>query len=528
MSIFGRLFRRRAGSPLPPPGSSYTVAPRAAYMRDGRSPFLATWRPGLRDANTDVQAAFTLAAARATDLIQNSGWIDGGVQKAVRAIMGAGLRLNAMPDPVALGVTPAAAAVLARDFERRWDAYARDAAMCDAAGRQTLAQMMSAALRQWFGSGEIVATLPYISRAGATGPKVRLIPSHRLMADRTDVAAGVVQGVRLDADGWPTAYWFRLPARTMTDTESVVAARDDVGRAQVVHVFDGLAGQVRGITPLVSSLHVTRAFDELAGATLTAALVQAIFAATIESQAPTADVLTAFQSPGEQGLGGNIEDYLSARSGWYRGADVDIGRHGKIAHLFVGEKMTLHRSEHPNDTYEAFARMLLREIAAGLGITYEMLTGDYTGATYSSVRMSTAEAWLTTLYRRDNIAAAFLNPIYSNFLEDEIEAGRLAIPGGLDRYIGARSAIARCSWRGPAKPQADDAKAAAAHTAWYKLGAITLEQICADLGQDWEDVAEQLAREKAKREELGIPDPEPDGSPAPQNDNEAPATPAPA
>lgn len=505
------------------------IRPSAAFMRHDASPFFSTWRPVLKDWNDDVRAAWYQATARTVDILQNSGWLAGGVQRATFSIMGSGLRLNSTPDADAIGMTALEAATLARLIESRWDAYARNPAECDASGRFTIAQLTAAALRCWFATGEIVATLPVIARPGSIAQtKVRLLPPHRLMQERNELQRGLVEGIRFDQNWMPIGYTFRLRQRLGNDLIEEIAARDDVGRPQVIHVIDPNIGQVRGLSPFVPVLKTVRQYDELSNATLMAALVHAIFAATIESSAPTADVLQAFQNPEEQGgLNGNINDYLQARTGWYEGASVNLGEHGKIAHLFMGEKLTLQRSEHPNTTYGDFSKSLLREIAACLGITYEQLSGDYSGATYSSVRMSTAEAWQVVTYRRENIAAPFLNPVYSCWLEGEIEAGRIKIPGGLDAFLAQRSAYTLCQWRGPAKPQADDQKAAGAHKVWHDLGVITDEVICADLGLEWDRVYDQLAREKVKREELGIVKPVQLGSPGPDPNAPDPNAPDP-
>ena len=70
------------------------------------------------------------------------------------------------------------------------------------------------------------------------------------------------------------------------------------------------------------------------------------------------------------------------------------------AGLFPGDKLEFHGSKSPNATYESFAKGLLREMAMGIGVTYEDATGDYTQATYSSVRMATNAIWGLALYRR--------------------------------------------------------------------------------------------------------------------------------
>lgn len=55
------------------------------------------------------------------------------------------------------------------------------------------------------------------------------------------------------------------------------------------------------------------------------------------------------------------------------------------------------------------------------------------------------------------------------------------------------------------KPQADDGKWSKAKQTLKQMGVATDEQICGELGTDWEDTYEQLAREKEARQRLGLP-----------------------
>jgi capsid protein len=75
------------------------------------------------------------------------------------------------------------------------------------------------------------------------------------------------------------------------DVEYGVRARDAAGRPRVIHIFEGTPSTHRGISPLVPALQVARQFDQLADATLMAAIVQTLFAMTITSDEPTEQVL---------------------------------------------------------------------------------------------------------------------------------------------------------------------------------------------------------------------------------------------
>jgi lambda family phage portal protein len=482
---------------------------QAGHIEGQSNVYLQGWRPSLRDARWDIGAAWIPSAARAIDSLTNSGWIAGGINAAIAQIIGLGLRLNARPDFEAIGWAQPEADEWSADVERRWEVWTTDPAQFDLGGRMTFAQFQNTALRQYFATGEIVVMLPYRRRYGSRmGTKVQLIPSHRLdiMSYTGD---GIIQGVIMDRDSFPVGYRFRMtvPDNGLGVDQYVnVPARDAYGRPYVVHIFDAEAGAVRGITPLAPALKVVRQFDQLADATLTSSLIQAIFAATVESQAPTENVLDAIATQGEQSgvIGGTMEDFIAARDGWYDGTAIDLGTHGKIAHLFPGEKLNFNKVESPTSMYEPFAKFLLREVARCIGCTFEQLTGDYTGATYSSVRMAASDFWQLTLHRRSNIIGRVSQAIYEAWLEEQIDIGEIQIPGGSAGFLSNRPAYCRADWRGPPKPQADDNKLAQAHKTWYDLGVISKEMICNDLGVDFEDVANQLAQEAVMEKRLGI------------------------
>lgn len=481
----------------------------AGYMRqDTHQPFFWSWNPVLRDQKWDVRQAYVQAAARTIDMLHNSGWIAGAVEKSIAVMIGTGLRLAAKPNVEVLGWTKDEADKWARDVERRFEVIADNPCEVDAAGVQNLGQLTKSAIHSYYSHGEVLALIPRIDNPYArTKAKIKMLPAHKLVQDSNGV--DMFQGVRMTGWGFPLGYKINLRAFESMDAEYavVVPARDQVGRTQVLHAFDGIAGQVRGLTPLAAALKVVKQFDNLADNTLQAALLQSIFAATIKSQAPTADVLQALQDDGEQGVaGGSMTDFLATKGVWYEKTNIDFGRGGKVAHLFPGEELAFNAPNTPHDNYESFSKMLLREIAAGLGMTYEDVTGDFSGATYSSVRMSTSTNWPIIMYRRKNIASRVPQAFYTAWLDEEIEAGHIPFPGGIDNFRENHAAATKADWRGPAKPQADDLKTAMAYETLNGMGAITLEQMCAEQGTDWEDNLEQRAREMEKRKQLGLPE----------------------
>ena len=526
MGALAKIAAMLPGRPSGPDGAGGRPQPsasRGGYFQGEMNPFMWSWRPALRDSRDDVRQSYSLAVARAIDAIHNSGWLAGAVDQLTVATVGTGLRLNCKPDTEALGWTPDTGAKWGRFVERRFEAWSNNPLECDMAGRSTRGQIEAKALKSFLATGETVTTLRFKRRSvSRTRTKLQQWQSFRL--SQTTAGLNLFQGVWLNDDGMPVGYRFR-PAMypglspEVNVQEFDVPARDGAGRPVVVHTFDGEIGQVRGISPLTPVLKIVRQYDQQADATLQTSLLQTIFAATVQSEAPTDQILEALQSQEEQASqenkGAPIDPFFGARNAWYRGTKIDLGTFGRIAHLFPGDKLEFKRNEHPNGNYEAFAKFLLREIAACLGMTFEDFSGDYSGASYAAINNATSIKWPIVVYRRTNIVQPISQAAYEAWLEEEIAAGTVPFPGGLDGFLANRAAAVRSEWRGPPKPQADLLKQAKAVETLLGTGTVSRSAVCSDMGTSYADVAHELAEEMALRKELKLP--EPGALPAPDD-----------
>lgn len=485
--------------------------PRAGYMRDGRGTVFSRWLPALRSSREDVSAAWQAAAARTVELWQNSGWISGMIDQATANTVGNGLRLRCMPENDLFGMDEKAAQEWRKLVEAKWELWANTPTECDIEGRLTIAQMTDAAFRSWIVYGEILAEIAWRLRPNSrTGTKVRLLSPTRIV-NKSDPYTRLHSGVRLDADGMPMSYIARRDNPLIGTEEFEVSARDRFGRPKVILVFMGQPGQTRGIGILVPILKVAKQFDQLADATLLASIIQTLFAASIESDAPTDEALRGLLNPREQALlmaagGSSFDAFQAAKEGWGEGHPIDVGFAGRLAHMFPGERLNFHSPEQPATAYKDFSLHLLREMARCLGLTYESATGDYEGATYSSVRMAVNEIYSITKARRKFILSPFLQQVYEAWLEEKVETGEIKFPGGIDNFIAHRAAACRARWAGDPKPVADDLKAAKSHELYRNMGVMSDDDIATDLGRDIEDVYAQRAREKEMRDGYGLAD----------------------
>ena len=493
----GGLVLRRAG-------------PRSAYLR-GETALVSPGRPVLREPSQDVAQAWGMAAARTIDAMHNSGFLAGGVGIAVGGIVGDGLKLNARPSVHLFGGDVAARDAWAQEVEARYDGFADDPLACDFHGVQSLGQTATAAMKHWFAMGEILALVGAKARPGTRYvTKVRLLPAMRMPI--VTRFPDLVDGVYVDRDGAPEAVRLVDRDRSGFTRERRIRLRDEAGRPIAAHVFDAEPDARRGISVFAPVLKVVRQYDQIANATLTAMLLQTIFAATIKSTLPTAEVLEGLQTEieGENGQKDSLEGFqafVAERMGWIDDHAIDLGQHGRIAHLWPSDELQFHGAEHPSDQFDPFSSGLLREIARAIGLSYESFTGDFRKASFSSSRMGEGIVWPIAKYRRRHIAGRFYRLVYEAWLEESIAIGETAFPGGLAGFLANRSDACRSDWRGPARLTADDKKTAEAQAILLERGVVSLETVCADYGEDVAEVAAARARESRLYKGLGLDDP---------------------
>jgi lambda family phage portal protein len=438
--------------------------------------------------------------------VAGSGFLTRVIEVETGSVCGSGLRFASRPNHEALGWTVEQSAQFAREFESGFRAWGNNPLECDAGGKMTFGKMQQAAFGCWKTMGEILALTPIIDRPESlTKTKIKLLPPGRLSLANDDMI-GMIQGVMSDEWGMPQAYRMRKWDRaTLWSEYTDVAARDRDGRPNVLHIFDSSISTTRGISPLAPILKVVRQIDQFADATLTAALIQTIFAATIKTNMTG---LAGFEGlmTGEDTL--DLVKLAEAQSTWYDASQINLTQHGRIAHLFPNEELDFTESKQNGANFDHFMGWMLREIAAGSGVTYESATGDFRGATYSSIRMGGATEWLGVLRKRANILVPFCEAVKNLYLEEAIYTGRLKLPkGSRFDFMAQKELIGRGTWSGPPQPQADDFKAARSHQVLVDMQATTLKDISESYGRDWEDDARQRAEENRLHDELKLPRP---------------------
>lgn len=480
-------------------GQPLQMQDTAHFAASRRARELRDWMPSLESADAELLGENTTIAARSYDLERNNGIAAGAIRTQIDNIVGTGLRLASKPDYRALGQTKEWAAEWARTTEAKWRTFA-DSTDFDAARQLNFGGMTVLQMRAAFLSGEGLGLAMWLpDRPGAKwATSIQAIDPARLGSPTGSLISTTLRdGIEVNEYGEPIAYHIRKshPGDVFgfggEVTYERVEARTPFGRRRVIHLYEKLrAGQTRGKAILASVMGAFKMLDHYQRSELQATVANALIAAFIETPMGGSDIAELFGTPTK---------YIDERN--KNGFDVKL-EGASIIPLFPGDKMSAFNPGRPNTAYSAFVEAVLRYISAGLNMPYELLMKDFSKTNYSSARAALLEAWRYFMSKREWIATHWADPIFELWMEEAVSKGEIEAPD----FYENRAAYCRCQWIGPGRGLLDPLKEAQASDLRMKMGASTLEKECAEQGEDWEEVLQQRARERALALSLGMED----------------------
>ncbi len=309
--------------------------------------------------------------------------------------------------------------------------------------RLTFSQIQRMACRNWLLSGDVF----FLRRPNGSNCAWRAIESDRCMTpahfevDESGLKAinpnngnTIIDGVELDNEARPVAYWFLNHYENITSTPNDwqrIDAHDELGLPVVLHLFQPLRpDQYRGV-PLVANvietLYSTKAYST---AELQAAIIEACLAIFIVSNtdptqnpfgtAPSLD-LDAPLIP-EQNQGGEnfkLTATPSPQFPWSNNDFEEIGP-GQSKRLAEGEDIRTIDPKRPNSGYAQFISAQNKSIAAAIGIPQQVLEATFEGTSYAAARGAVVEASATYKVVRGFFIESFLKPLFEVFCYDHL------------------------------------------------------------------------------------------------------------
>lgn len=300
--------------------------------------------------------------------------------------------------------------------------------------------------------------------------RLRVLPADQVdpsLSRELGDGARIIAGIEFDAQDEVRAY--HVLREAPGSPFAVFGEPIRVPASDMLHVFDALfPGQVRGLSWLSPALLKLRDRDEASDAMLMSLKVQSL--------------MTGFVSDPEGGAAGfdapagsvNVSLEPGAMRVLPPGSDVKFSTPGQGLAQAVD-----------------FLRAQDREIAAGVGLTFEMLTGDLGEANYSSARVGLLDfRRRAEMLQRLLIERQFLRPLWRRRIEVQALAG--AIPAeALADYLLIRFVAPGWQW---VDPRNEIEGEVAAITAGLK----SREEVVAARGRDIDELDEERARDAAR------------------------------
>lgn len=494
---------------------------------------LSIWTPRPAAPEVDYAHQRGLVRARAREMgVFNSLGVN-AVRTHRTSVVGKSFKLALRPDADFLELDPKAVRQWVRTVEREWEAYANSPNfVCDAEGQKTWTWLMHQVYSTFILSGETVGIVEYNEDAEKWEPKtcLKVIEPERLSQPYGEPPrANFREGVEMNRLGAPIAYHIREahPVDSVVDASlrsmrwKRIKRRTSWGRVNVLHMMDPIRpGLIRGLSPFVAALRQMKMLDMYNAAELEAAIVQAGFAAVIKTELHKPDAMGVLGAvptnsisgmktprPAEESL-----SYLNAIAPYHQELALTVNG-AKVVHLLPGESLEAVKPQHPGLSFEPFSRQIAQTLAAGLGVSYEQLTRDFSKVTFASAKMSLGDVWRHFMCCRDLLIRAFALPFFFAWLEEQLVKEWLPLPDGRvgsgdDMPMLIRALAGNSSFISWGMPQVDPVKEVKAQALAIDARLTSITDEVTGAGKDFEDLADTIAREREYLEELGIPLPE--------------------
>lgn len=488
---------------------------------------LSLWTPPIQTPDDEIIPGKDVMEGRVRDMQRNDGYIRAGIRAHKDYIVGDTYVFTSKPNLKVLGLDGEDewAREFSEELEAKFSLWA-ESLDCwpDVSQTMTLTEMVRLAVGIYTASGEFLAVSEWVRDRGRPySTSFNIIDIDRLRTPPEYEGDPMVRGgIRISKTGKPLEYYItdahpRDQKRFMDAmTFRRVRAKLPFGRPRVVHIKEThRPGQTRGLAQLTAGLKELKTLKKFRDVTLQNAVVNASFAATIESELPTEAVMTAIG-------GGNVpqsvvdyaQTYLAA-IGKYVANSQHIQIDGvKIPHLYPGTKLNLQPAGKIGGVGQDFEKSLLRYLASILDVSYEELTRDYTATNYSSAKAAMNQTQKFMKSRKRFVADRFANVILRNWFEEVanlppsrggFESLRFSKAPNIYEGMNLQAYIAG-EWLGATAGQLDELKETQAAILRIKLGLTTREREIRRLGGDWRDTLSQIRRERDEMQRLGLED----------------------
>lgn len=395
------------------------------------------WKRSITDANSAIGPSLARLRELARDLVRNNPYAESALTTIADHAVGWG--------------------IVATQQHDKWKEWTESTAI-DADGRHDLTGLEKLLMRTVAESGEALVRRRWrrLTDGFPLPLQLQILEPDFLDTFKdgpTQNGGRMVQGVEFDALGRKVAYWLyrEHPGSTSLSSSSRFGASSRIPATDVQHVFkSSRPGQVRAPSWFSPVLLRFKDFDEFEDATLMKQKIAACLA-----------VITSDTDGTAPPLGTKDDDAQPA---------IDSLEPGMILNVPPGRDVEVVQPPSVRE-YADYSKTSLRAIATGLGVSYEDLTGDYTGMPFSAARMSRLRHFARVEdWRWRMLVPQFLDPVWGWAME---ACAILGLP-----------TIDSTDWTAPPLPMIDPANEALGALRNVRTGISTLSEEIRARGYD--------------------------------------------
>jgi lambda family phage portal protein len=184
-----------------------------------------------------------------------------------------------------------------------------------------------------------------------------------------------------------------------------------------------------------------------------------------------------------------------------KGTPIQGVEPGSYVRLPAGKTIEFAEPKDVGGMYVEFLRVQLRKVAAGLGITYEMLTGDLTGVNYSSIRAGLLEfRRRAEAFQHQVMVFRFCRPVWKAWCD------AAALAGVIDAadYAANQSLYLAVEWKPPAWAWVDPLKDIHAEVMAMDNLIKSRSDVINERGGVPEEVDRTIASDQQREKDLGL------------------------
>lgn len=494
---------------------------RKFNMVDDHDKSLIAWRAERKSLEDDL-ASKERIEDRLWDLYRNNDNFRGLIEKQIDFNLGATVRLQSMPDHEGLGVDREQARAWAKECERRFHNYVDSPENWISADRtMDFTQMMRSAERQRLLTGEILGSREWRRSPLGFSTCVQLISSSRLKNPSNKATVSTISssknrvsfGIEMDRFNTPLAY--HIESAQITQVTSFgrkntkrYSKYNRFGWLQLWHIYEPMFPEYpRGISRSAAVLIKLKDIERYTRADLDKAIIATNYVFTItsdEDPETVADALSGANDPKYQQNSMALDTEISSvpRDVLDKRDEIlaEITTRyvettgGQVVHLFNGEKMETVNPPQNLTSSGDFIKTHLKSAANGMGISYELGTGDFAGINFSAGQLSLGIHEHSANIQRTLYVHKFGKLIFRAWLDEAMDKGALPLLGDME-YFPNRELYSKCSFSGARSVQADPLKTSRSQQIDLDTGVTSRTDIANVRGQDFETITAKRATE---------------------------------